>query len=489
MSELKFPDDFLWGTATAAHQVEGNNSNSDWWEWELRRGSPCKEPSGTAIDHYGRYPRDMAVLKGLGFNTYRFSVEWSRIEPKEGFFDETQIEHYRTMVALCRKSKLIPMVTLNHFTLPQWVGERGGWLSDRTPVHFARYARRMVEAFGDKVDWYCTINEPGVVAYGGYLGALGFPPGTTGLENWKWATTQLIRGHQLALAAIKQLRPKAMVGQTHSMQEWESNAGGKFAMEYARKMGEDVFLKASKNDDFIGVQTYTRIRVELSRPVGLLARAALSVGPLEKVLVGQIIRRQTIGNGGKDAAAESGRPMRRTQMGYEFRPQAVAATVSRVAELLPGKPIVVTEHGIATADDAERIEFITEGLKALHSLIGAGVPLKGYIHWSAFDNFEWAEGYRMKFGLVAVDRKTQERSPKSSARFLGDVSRRNRLKLPDSAAQAKAKDEPTPQAEIAPKAARAPKAATKVNPAPKAATKVNPAPKAAPKAEADTAPR
>ncbi|HEY5474951.1 MAG TPA: family 1 glycosylhydrolase [Candidatus Limnocylindrales bacterium] len=497
MSELKFPDDFLWGTATAAHQVEGNNSNSDWWEWELRRGSPCKEPSGTAIDHYGRYPRDMAVLKGLGFNTYRFSVEWSRIEPKEGFFDETQIEHYRTMVALCRKSKLIPMVTLNHFTLPQWVGERGGWLSDRTPVHFARYARRMVEAFGDKVDWYCTINEPGVVAYGGYLGALGFPPGAKGLDNWKWATTQLIRGHQLALAAIKQVRPKAMVGQTHAMQEWESNAGGKFAMEYARKMGEDVFLKASKNDDFIGVQTYTRIRVELSRPVGLLARAALSVGPLEKVLVGQITRRQTIGNASKDAAAESGKPMRRTQMGYEFRPQAVAATVSRVAELLPGKPIVVTEHGIATADDAERIEFITEGLKALHSLIGAGVPLKGYIHWSAFDNFEWAEGYRMKFGLIAVDRKTQERSPKPSARFLGDVSRRNRLKLPDSAAQAKAKDEPTPraeiapQAEIAPKAARAPKAATKVNPAPKAAPKAeaDTAPKAAPKAEADTAPR
>ncbi len=440
MSQLTFPTDFLWGTATAAHQVEGNNSNSDWWDWELRRGSPCKEPSGTAIDHYGRYPRDIAVLKGLGFNTYRFSVEWARIEPKDGFFDETQIEHYRKMVALCRKSKLIPMVTLNHFTLPQWVAERGGWLNERTPALFERYVRRVVEAFGDKVDWYCTINEPGVVAFGGYLGALGFPPGTRGLDNWNWSTQQLIKAHHLALAVIKQIRPSAMVGQTHAMQEWESNASGKSAMEYARKMGEDVFLKASKDDDFIGVQTYTRTRIELSTPVGLLARAALAVGPLEKLLVSQMIRRQTLGDIDsissirRYAAAEIGEPVRRTQMGYEFRPQAVAATVTRVAELLPGKPIVVTEHGVSTADDAERIEFITEGLKALHPLISAGIPLKGYIHWSAFDNFEWAEGYRMEFGLIAVDRNTQERFPKPSAQFLGDIARRNRLKLPDPSA-------------------------------------------------------
>jgi len=446
MIELKFPDDFLWGTATAAHQVEGNNSNSDWWEWELRRGSPCKEPSGAAIDHYGRYPRDMAVLKGLGFNTYRSSVEWARIEPKDGFFDETQLDHYRKMVSLCRKSKLIPMVTLNHFTLPQWVAERGGWLNERTPARFERYVRRVVEALGDKVDWYCTINEPGVVAFGGYLGALGFPPGTRGLDNWEWSTQQLIKGHQLALAAIKEIRPGAMVGQTHSMQEWESNGGGQSAMEYARKKGEDVFLKASKDDDFIGVQTYTRTRIELSTAVGLLTRVALAVRPVEKMLVSQMIRRQTVANFGKDAAAGTGGPVRRTQMGYEFRPQAVAATVTRVAELLPGKPIVVTEHGIATANDAERIEFITEGLKALHPLIGAGIPLKGYIHWSAFDNFEWSEGYRMEFGLIAVDRKTQERSPKPSAQFLGGIARRNRLKLTGPTAWPRPRPVPRPPA-------------------------------------------
>jgi beta-glucosidase len=433
MSELTFPEGFLWGTATAAHQVEGDNTNSDWWAWERQPGTPCKEPSGAAIDHYNRYPRDMAVLKGLGFNTYRFSVEWARIEPKEGFFDETQLEHYRKMVALCHKSKLIPMVTLNHFTLPKWVAERGGWLSERIPAQFERYVRRVVEALGDQVDWYCTINEPGVVSFGGYLGALGFPPGTHGVDNWKWSTQQLVKAHRLALAAIKQIRPSAMVGQTHAMQEWESNAGGKSAMEYARKMGEDVFLEASKDDDFIGVQTYTRTRIELSTPVGLLAGAALSIGPMEKLLVAQLMRRQTIAELSKQDPSDAAEPTRRTQMGYEFRPVAIAATVGRAAKLLPGKPIIVTEHGIATADDSERIEFITEGLKALHPLIGAGIPLKGYIHWSAFDNFEWAEGYRMEFGLIAVDRTTQERSPKPSATFLGDIARRNRLKLPEPA--------------------------------------------------------
>ncbi len=428
MSGLVFPAGFLWGTATAAHQVEGNNSNSDWWEWELRPGTPCKEPSGTAIEHYTRYGRDVAILGGLGFNTYRFSVEWARIEPSEGRFDETELEHYRRMVEVVRKSKLTPMVTLNHFTLPRWVAKQGGWLSEATPALFERYVRRVVEALGDSVDWYCTINEPGVVAFGGYMGAFGFPPGTHGLANWTRAADMLVAGHRRARAAVKKLRPRAMVGQTHAMHEWESNAGGKVAVEFARHMGEDIYLEASKEDDFIGVQTYTRARLDMPRVVGWLTRAALSVDAIEKLVVTQLVNRQTRGNPTVDAREG----IRRTQMGYEFRPQAVAATVRRAAELLPGKPIVVTEHGVAASDDAERIEFITGGLKALHDVIGEGIPLRGYMHWSAFDNFEWARGYAMQFGLIAVDRTTQERTVKPSAHFLGDIARKNRLTLPDS---------------------------------------------------------
>jgi len=473
VNKLTFPDGFLWGTATAAHQVEGNNSNSDWWDWETKPGTPCVEPSGAAIAHYRHFTRDIAVLAGLGFNTYRFSVEWARVEPKENFFDESEIAHYRKMVSVCHKAKIKPMVTLNHFTLPQWVADRGGWLSERTAVHFERYVRKVVTAFGDSVEWYCTINEPGVVAYGGYLGALGFPPGTKGLDNWNWATGQLIDAHRRALKVIKEVNPRAQVGMTHAMQEWVSNDGGRPAMEYARRKGEDVFLEACGNDDFIGVQTYTRQRIDMPLAVGFAARAALAIRPIERILVSQMMKgvpsQVATSNDGKSTqvaspepasrtttraatvpawsdqtdpeqaapeqaapdALPAAPPVRTTQMGYEFRPQAIAATVRRVAELLPGKPIIVTEHGVATDNDEERIEFITEGLKSLHALALQGIPIKGYIHWSAFDNFEWDRGYGMHFGLIAVDRTTQEREPKPSAHFLGDVARKNRMKLPD----------------------------------------------------------
>jgi beta-glucosidase len=423
MSELVFPEGFLWGTATSAHQVEGGNTNSDWWEWELRPGSPCREPSGAAIDHYNRYPQDVALLAGLGFNTYRFSVEWARIEAAEGVFDQGQLDHYVAMVLEVRKAGLVPMLTLYHFSLPAWLAAKGGWLSDVTPRLFERYVKRVVEALGDSVDWYCPINEPGVVAFGGYMGALGFPPGTRGVANWNGAAKRLIEGHRLARAAIKQLRPGAKVGLANSMQEWESNAGGRPVMEYARRHAEDIYLEAARDDDFIGVQTYSRARIEIPRPIGWLAKAALAVGPIEKVVVAQSVARQT----GKDPTFDSRKGIRRTQMGYEYRPEAVAATVRRVAELLPGKPIVVTEHGVATADDVERVEFITDGLKELHAVIGEGIPLLGYVHWSAFDNFEWVLGYSMEFGLIAVDRNTQERKPKPSASFLGGVAKANRI--------------------------------------------------------------
>lgn len=429
MSDLVFPDGFLWGAATAAHQVEGDNTNSDWWAWEKKPGTPCKEPSGTAIEHYKRYARDIALIAGLGLNTYRFSVEWARIEPTEDRYDQFQLDHYRKVVDLCRKSKLTPMVTLNHFTLPQWLADRGGWHSPSIVGLFDRFTRNVVKALGDGVDWYCTINEPGVVAYGGYAGAFNFPPGLKGTDSWKAANAKLIEAHKVARAAIKELRPNAKVGLTNSMQEWESNAGGAPIMNYARNLMEDVFLEAAVDDDFIGVQTYTRARLDLPRAAGLIAGAGLAVPALEKLLVGRVTDWQRDAGSGVSVGAPGTRV---TQMGYEFRPEAIAATVRRTAKMLPGKPIVVTEHGVATADDTERVEFITEGLKALHPLIAEGIPLQGYVHWSAFDNFEWAYGYAMQFGLIAVDRETQVRTIKPSGRFLGDIARANKLSLPDS---------------------------------------------------------
>ena len=235
-----------------------------------------------------------------------------------------------------------------------------------------------------------------------------------------------MKAHKLSRAAIKELRPDAKVGLTNAMQEWESNAGGAPVMKYARRLMEDAFIEAAVDDDFIGVQTYTRIRLELARAAGLFANLALGIPQIEKLVVERFTSWQLDVASG--VSSEPG--VRTTQMGYEFRPQAVAATVRRAAQLLPGKPIIVTEHGIATADDAERIEFITEGLRSLHQVIADGIPLQGYIHWSAFDNFEWASGYAMQFGLIAVDRTIQERTVKPSGRFLGEIARANRLLLP-----------------------------------------------------------
>jgi beta-glucosidase len=419
-----FPADFLWGTATAAHQVEGDNTNSDWWEWEHRPDSPCPEPSGRACEHYTRYPDDIALLADLGFNTYRFSVEWARIEPAEGEFDAAQLAHYRTMTETVRAAGLTPMVTLHHFTLPQWVAARGGWTSSDVPQLFARYCERVVDEIGDLVDWWCTLNEPGNVAVGGYLGAFGWPPGTKDMGSYDAAVAGLLRGHGLALDALKSRRPEARVGMTHGMQEWESNAAGRAPMRRARRMFEDVFLEAADEDDFIGVQTYTRVPVELPGLLGPGAWVVANVGPVRSRVLPAVLRQSVRGamraGGGDDG-------LRRTQMGYEFRPGAVAATLRRAAAMHPGKDLVVTEHGIATADDTERVEFVEQGLAAVARVIADGLPVRGYLYWSLLDNFEWAYGYGPTFGLIGVDRTTMERTVRPSARRLGEIARTGKL--------------------------------------------------------------
>ncbi len=427
MTELVFPDGFLWGAATAAHQVEGDNTNSDWWAWELRPDTPCREPSGTACDHYRRYPEDVAMLAGIGLNTYRYSVEWARVEPSEGTFDEAALDHYRAMTDTVIAAGMTPMVTLNHFTLPAWLADMGGWTWPRAGALFGRYCRRVAEALGDRVDWYCTINEPSSVAFGGYLGALGFPPGREDVDAWEASIAGLNDAHRRGRAELKEVRPTARVGATHAMLEWEARGNARSIMTYMRRMTEDVFLEACGEDDFVGVQTYTRIRVELGAPTAALARAGVALPAVRRRVIPTVIRNRT-----RAELATGGAPdgARRTQMGNEYRPEAVAATIRRTAELLPGKPIVVTEHGVSTADDAERAEFIVRGLAAIHGLIDEGLPVGGYVYWSALDNFEWARGYGMTFGIIGVDRTTQARTIRPSAWLLGGIARGNRLVIP-----------------------------------------------------------
>jgi beta-glucosidase len=385
---VRFPEGFLWGTATSAHQVEGANYNSDWWEWEHDPTSPCTEPSGDACDHYHRYPDDLAILQDLGFNCYRFSIEWARIEPEEGEFSRAQLDHYRRVVAACRENGLLPIVTLHHFTSPRWVARAGGWAHPDAPDRFARYCQRAGAHLGDLIGVACTINEPNIVALMGYLTGI-FPPGERDAEARERVTENFIAAHRMAVETLRE-HTDAPVGLTLAMSEYHAVDGADENMHRLREPMEDVFLDAVRDDDFIGVQTYSRTRVG---PQGVL--------PPE--------------NPGS------------TQMFYDFYPHALEHTVRRAWDMTEGTPIIVTENGIATDDDDLRIAFVAEALRGLHRCISDGIDARGYVYWSLLDNFEWALGYTPTFGLVAVDRSTQERAPKPSAGRLGEIARANAL--------------------------------------------------------------
>ena len=394
MARQSFPEGFVWGTATAAHQVEGGNWNNDWWMWEHDPTSPCPEPSGDACDHWHRYPDDVRLLADLGFNAYRFSLEWSRIEPEDGEFSGATLEHYRRMCGTCRDLGIAPIVTFHHFTTPRWVAARGGWTDPATADRFARFCERAGAGLGDVVARACTLNEPNIVATMGYLAGI-FPPGQRDPDLRRRANDVLVAAHRKAVAAIKAAPGSPPVGLTLAMSDNQAVDGGEAERDRYRRDMEDVFLEAARGDDFIGVQCYTRTRIG---PDGLR-------GPADGV------------------------PL--TQMGYEFWPEALEATIRRAWEVTRRVPVLVTENGIGTNDDAARIAYVQRALRGVLATLADGIDVRGYVYWSLLDNFEWIFGYRPTFGLVAVDRTTQERGPKPSAAWLGDVARRNALALPD----------------------------------------------------------
>jgi beta-glucosidase len=387
---LRFPEGFVWGTATAAHQVEGNNWNNDWWAWEHDPESPCTEPSGDACDHYHRYPDDLRLLRDLGFGAYRFSLEWSRIEPEDGEFSRVALDHYRRMCGTCHELGLEPIVTFHHFTTPRWVAARGGWTSPGTVDLFARYVERVTAHLGELVGRACTFNEPNVVATFGHQWGL-FPPGHRDPDLRRRANDVFIAAHRRAVEIVQGGPGQTPVGLTLAMQDMQAVAGGEAFRDAERRVMEDVYLEAARGDDYVGVQAYTRIRYG----------AHGMVGP------------------------EPG--VRTTQMGYEFWPDALEATIRRAWHVTRGVPILVTENGIGTADDAERIEYVERALHGVLACLRDDIDVRGYVYWSLMDNFEWTFGYGPKFGLVAVDRETQTRAAKPSAYWLGAIARANTL--------------------------------------------------------------
>ncbi|HUI03683.1 MAG TPA: family 1 glycosylhydrolase [Acidimicrobiales bacterium] len=390
---LRFPDGFLWGTATAAHQTEGGNVNNDWWDWEHNPASGCVESSGDACDSFHRWDEDVDLVADLGLGAYRFSLEWSRIEPAEGEFSTAALEHYRRMCARCHERGISPVVTLNHFTTPRWLAQRGAWEAPDAPERFARYTERVTAAFGDLIGWACTLNEPNVVAVLGYTVGI-YPPGLKDEIGRHIAVNEaLVRAHRLAVDALRSGPGSFPVGITLSMEELVAGEGGELTRDAAEQILENTFLDATAGDDFIGVQCYERTVLGPTGPVDPPPGARL------------------------------------TQLGYEYWPQVVDYTVRRAAART-GLPVLVTENGIGTEDDRERVEFITTALQCLHRCISDGVDVLGYFVWSLLDNFEWHLGFGPKFGLCAVDPVTFGRRPKPSAHWFGKVAKANALTLP-----------------------------------------------------------
>ena len=425
---MAFPKGFFVGAATAAHQVEGNNVHSDYWLQEHLPHTSFAEPSGDACDHYNRYTEDIALLAGAGLNAYRFSIEWARIEPEEGRFDEAEIEHYRKVIRCCRDHGVEPIVTLMHFTSPAWLIRNGGWEAESTVGYFRRYAAYVTEKLGSELNYICTINEANM---GLQLAAIEkrfrlmaarmrqapsakSAEGTVQvgmnfekmMENMKFAAMEnaqafgtpqprvfvssrtaegdilVMRAHQAAKAAIKALCPHIRVGLTLSLHDLQALPGGE---AFADAAWEEEFLHYIlylQGDDFLGVQNYTRTQY---------------------------------GTQGQLPAPEGAEL---TQMDYEFYPEALEHVLRRVHEAFPGD-LIVTENGVATADDSRRVEFIRRALSGVQACLDDGLPLRGYFYWSLLDNFEWQKGYSMTFGLIAVDRATQRRTPKESLAFLG----------------------------------------------------------------------
>jgi beta-glucosidase len=419
----RFPAGFLWGAATSAHQTEGGNSNSDWWEHERAPDTNAHEPSGSACDSYNRFGEDWSLAASSGLNAVRFSIEWARIEPSPGEFSTAALDHYRDVIGTARDRGLTTSVTLHHFTNPLWFAKRGGWTSDESVEVFARYARTASSALGDLLEIVNTINEPSVVAIVGHLMGF-FPPRLRDLATSHRVSVNLLKAHAAAGDAVH-AEADASVGLALSIMDavpWDDTTEARRSRDYLHHWWGGMWVEALRTgrvtglevpdeeivglrgaDDFVGIQYYTCLVVGKGAEGAATARLPDQRPPRE--------------------VPPEARDGRRTQMGWTWHPEGLGHVIDEVAT--SGLPIYITENGIATDDDDERIEFVRLHLEQVHAAIARGRDVRGYFYWSLLDNFEWNEGYRPTFGLIAVDRASMERTAKPSLAWYGSVARAN----------------------------------------------------------------
>ncbi len=427
---MHFPSDFRWGCATAAHQVEGDNTNNDWHAWEQGEGHvQGGQKSGLACDWWRNAEADLERAAAMGQNAHRLSVEWSRIEPSEGKWDDAAVDRYRQMLRFMRERGTEAMVTLHHFTTPLWLAERGGWENPVIIPAFERFATKVTEALGEFCDVWVTINEPVNYAILGWVAGeprnelhhqTTFPPGKHDFSLALKVIENLFLAHGAAYYAIHRAQSQARVGVTHNMPYVEplrptslldrlaaarprqllvwSGLDATLRGFIPRTLGSHRVKELANTSDFIGVQYYQRMPMafDASSPNTLFARQAIAAGAeISDLNYGQVY------------------------------PEGIFHLLKRAGRY--GKPIYITECGLPDADDDRRPAFLITHLRQIWKAINQNIPVMGYYHWSLVDNFEWAEGWNLRFGLIEVNPETQERKLRRSGELYSEICRTNSI--------------------------------------------------------------
>jgi beta-glucosidase len=397
---IEFPKDFLWGAATSAYQVEGNNYNSDWWPWEMKTG---KQSSGTACGHYDLYEQDFNLVKGLGHNAHRLSIEWARIEPTEGHFSQEAVRHYVDVIRALHRRGIEPVVTLHHFTNPLWFSQSGGWERRDAVIRFLRYVERVVYALAPHVRYWITINEPTILISHGYLQGL-WPPQARSIFRASAAHDYLAEAHIKAYRLIHEIYcsaslPAPSVGLAHHMPAIVP-CSPTFRNRLAARLRDHWFnyefldrITRHRSLDFIGLNYYSRNLVDVSR---------WNWGSLMYEVCGQ-----------------GHHPLKKNSLGWDIYPEGLYQILMRLKRYR--LPIIITENGICTDDDALRWDFMASHLRCVHRALADGAPVTGYLYWALLDNFEWDKGFAPRFGLIHVDYATLHRTIRYSAHKFSQV--------------------------------------------------------------------
>jgi beta-glucosidase len=416
-----FPAGFLWGAATSAHQVEGNNKNNDWWAWEEQPGRILHEHrSGLACDWWGgRWREDFDRAKETGQNAHRLSIEWSRVQPTPDRWDEEAMERYRAMLRGLFERGITPLVTFHHFCIPQWLAERGGWESEETPALFAKYVRKTTDALQEYCTMWITINEPNVYAYEAYMEGL-FPPGKKDLTACMQVFANLLRGHALAYREIHSVQRHARVGLALAIRPQHPAGPLTFLDAIPARLAGQFFNEAFPRALVNGKLRLINKTIRVPEAAGTQDFFGVNYYTLDLVRL-NLLRR-------KDMFME------------RFFPQdAELSDTGFIANLPEGLfevlkwargfnlPIIITENGIEDADDHLRPRYLVEHLHQVWRAVNFNWPVKGYFHWTLVDNFEWERGWTQRFGLWGLDVDTQQRIRRPSVDLYAAICQQNAI--------------------------------------------------------------